>query len=523
MQHPPSPLKMWRQGGDPGEALSPRPLDWIKFTALGLAIACLAAIWAQPNAALPKTFALGLAISPLVLIFALHNRARIAWLLIVLVVLQDWLVGLGLSQLQVMDEALVLLGLASLAAGIVLHRRFTTTPLDIPSLCFIGAGIIGALLAQIPAIIAAFGLLALLKGLLAFQITGRLSTDGQRDERGLAWLILLSTALAAIALLQRFGGSSVYALMGRQEYFDLWQGGKAPSIFYNHNALGHVLVFGFALALAWRLAGPAKAWQRASLNLATLIIFGGIIVSASRESWVGAAAGLLFLALLMRSRKILPIALVGCGLLFFGGIAVYFSSDLMRAEIARRSAGVVDGYQDYQLGFQGWKYRGEYRVYIILKSWEVFQDYPVWGTGPGRFGGHIAVRYPTPIYEDYQYLPLNGAFIPLDVFWSRLLTEFGLVGSAFFIWALLRCLRIFIRAARAEEDSPILLRTLGMGGLMVWAASICFGVFAPSFEDPLSAIPFWAWAGLTWAHWQGYQKSLSQAHEDLPLPNRDSV
>jgi hypothetical protein len=148
------------------------------------------------------------------------------------------------------------------------------------------------------------------------------------------------------------------------------------------------------------------------------------------------------------------------------------------------------------MGFTGMQFRGEYRVYVLLKSWQIFLDHPFLGTGPGRFGGHIATVFESPIYEQYSFLPLDGVYQPLDVFWSRLVTEFGLLGTALYLWALVAAGRI-MRAASASREP--LARGLGVGGLMALTAVLVFGVFSPALEDPLVTIPFWAWAGLCWS------------------------
>jgi len=434
--------------------------------------------------------------------------------LLALVLLQDPMVAAGLTPLQMADEAMVILAMAGLAWQALRCGRLVRTPLDLPSLGFLLAALLSAAVRQVPAWIAALGVLSLAKGLAVFHLAARLPDPRRAARRGLPWLLGLTAASAAVALVQRLGGAGVYRLMGRLDYHQQWQGTKAPSIFFNHNSLGHVMVLAGLPLLALALSPPALAsLGRATrpVRMAALLCLGGLVVSASREAWLAAMAGLLILAVLGRSRRHWVLALAVCLVLALGGLGVYAGSALLRAEIARRTAGVWEGWRLYQMGYSGWSYRGEYRVYNILKSWEIFLDQPLLGTGPGRFGGATAVRYPSPVYAAYDFLPLNGAYIPLDVFWSRLLTEFGLLGAAAYLSCLAAYGRLAWRLARAPDP---LGRATGLAAAMALAAVLVLGVFSPALEDPLSSMPFWALGGLTWALGRASRTDISAIADD---------
>lgn len=455
--------------------------------ALALAAAAGLLAWRHP------WLALGLALLwPAALLLAGVARRPGAGLalLLGLVLLQDPLALAGLGWLQMADEGLVLLLSLALLVDAWRRGRLSRSPLDLPTLAFLALALLSALWQAVPPWIAGLGTLSLLKGLLAYHLAARLPRPRRALLRGLPWLLLPAVAAALLALAQRLIGAPVYAALGRSDYYQLWQGGKAPSFYFNHNALGHLLVLAGLLCLALVLAGSRVARWPALLCLA------GLLVSASREGWLAALAGLLALALRQRSRRSLVLlALVGGGLALGGG-AVYLGSPLLRAELERRSAGVWEGWRLYRMGYDGWAYRGEYRVYNLLKSWDIFLDQPLLGTGPGRFGGATAVRYPSPVYEAYDFLPLDGAYIPLDVFWSRLLTEFGLLGAA----AYLACLAAVGRQAwRAAGAGRPLGRALGLAAWMSLAAILVLGCLSPALEDSLSALPFWALGGMSWA------------------------
>ncbi len=494
---------------------------------LPVGVLALLAVGLASSAPSPA-IALGLAVAPVGTWLAYRRPGGLLAGLILLLLGQDWLVLLGLGWLQPADEALVLAGTLGLLLHGLREGRPIRTPLDLPMLLLALCGLAATILRAIPAPVALLGGLSIFKGLLAWQLAARWRPDRIWLERFLRLLALLATGLGLVALLQRLAGRPVYALTGQLAHFETWAGGKTPSLFFNHNALGHVMVYGGALCLGLALAGRRSVTDRgerdragagrgggdriggdrgssttpggmrsptAWLPWAGLLCLAGLLVSASREGWIGAAFGLMLAAASLRSRRLLRIGLLTSLLLGAGGLSVYSSSEDMQAELARRWAGVGAGWRDYQLGFSGWQFRGEYRVYALLKSQEVWRDHAWLGTGPGRFGGQVALRYPSPIYEDYRFLPLDGSHQPLDIFWARLLAEWGLLGGAAYLAAFALALLAFRRAARSGDP---LARALGLGGIVAWGALSVFGFFAPALEDPLTAIPFWAWAGLAW-------------------------
>ncbi len=458
---------------------------------LGLAIGAVVAIvaWESPTAAL-----LLAATAAATVLFASFPAALLG-LLIAAVLGQDLLVSLGIQIAQQADEALIAVGILAVAARAVVLGHVRRTPLDLPLLAFLAASLASAAVQQVPAAIAVLGTLALVKGLLAFQLTARIHLGRENLRRSLDAILAAAGLFAAIGMLQRIGGLPVYRLTGKVDYYlSNWQGTKAPSIFAHHNALGHVCVMGGTLALG--LAVTSEGRRRRQLLLVAGTCLAGLVASASRESWLAAAAALVIVAVLTGSRRIWRVALFTAGILVIGGGLVYFGSPLLHSEIARRAAGVVEGWDAFRLGFTGMQFRGEYRVYVLLKSWEIFVDNPVFGTGPGLFGGHVASLFQSPIYEEYSFLPLDGVYQPLDVFWSRLLTEFGLVGTAPFLWAIAVAAGAVWSASRHGDP---LTRGIGLGGLMALPAVIVFGVFSPALEDPLVAVLMWAWAGLCWS------------------------
>ena len=74
-----------------------------------------------------------------------------------------------------------------------------------------------------------------------------------------------------------------------------------------------------------------------------------------------------------------------------------------------------------------------YRSYARDKSIEIWKDHAFWGVGPGKYGGTISVKFPSHIYEEYNFSTqhLNQALYKwhsLDQFWPQVLAETGIIG-----------------------------------------------------------------------------------------------
>jgi O-antigen ligase len=75
-----------------------------------------------------------------------------------------------------------------------------------------------------------------------------------------------------------------------------------------------------------------------------------------------------------------------------------------------------------------------YRVYAREKALIVWRDHPIWGVGPGMFGGAIAMRINSYVYEEYNFTHILRWFKSLDQFYPQILAETGVVGfGSFFI------------------------------------------------------------------------------------------
>lgn len=98
-----------------------------------------------------------------------------------------------------------------------------------------------------------------------------------------------------------------------------------------------------------------------------------------------------------------------------------------------------------------------FRVYTVNKSMEIWKDHPIWGVGPGLFGGVVSLICNSHIYRLYDFNPqvisLINEWRAVDQFWPRVLGEIGIVGTLLFIHILILVpIECFIMIRQKNHD-----------------------------------------------------------------------
>jgi hypothetical protein len=93
-----------------------------------------------------------------------------------------------------------------------------------------------------------------------------------------------------------------------------------------------------------------------------------------------------------------------------------------------------------------------YRKYARQKAMKVWNDHPVWGVGPGMFGGAVAQKYRSPFYEEYNFFMILKQFHSLEQLWPQALAEMGIVGATALAGLFVSLLAIFF-ISRQYADS----------------------------------------------------------------------
>ncbi len=244
------------------------------------------------------------------------------------------------------------------------------------------------------------------------------------------------------------------------------------------------------LLLAGGLAMLALSFSRVGL-LAFLAAFSFVLLRANlwllrhiqrwlalriRSAWLGRPAGraLLFAVLLGALLVVYAAALIG-------GLYLFSRSDPRMAEVFNLEFWRDSGFAVYANKLQF----GE-RVVYWQAGWNIFEQHPVLGVGLGNAGFYFRDALAPGAWQLSEVRRLmyqSTGLLNTKNLWTRLLSETGLVGFAFFVsW-----LYLIAAGARAlQPRADALSTTVGYAGIFALLALILEGFSIDSF-----AMPYW--------------------------------
>ena len=130
----------------------------------------------------------------------------------------------------------------------------------------------------------------------------------------------------------------------------------------------------------------------------------------------------------------------------------------------------------------------------------MLQAYPIFGAGPGRFGGSVAHLYGSPAYGMVGL----GENPIIDSQWVQTLAELGIVGFIAYIGLGVAAVRTGVRLYR--EDLDPFWRAMGLALAAGTVAFYVQSVFASLLETHQVVIVFWLLFGM--AVWRLRQKPV---------------
>ena len=224
------------------------------------------------------------------------------------------------------------------------------------------------------------------------------------------------------------------------------------------NAFAGFLMLVLVLAVGQAVA--ARPLVARNLCIATVPIVGlALLLTQSRAAWLGAAVGVVMLALLRYRRLIVPLVVLGVAAAAFGVGAGYLS----------RLVG----------GLRGQDAATQLRFREYANALQLIRDYPVFGVG---FGDAPRIDLQTGVSSVYLTVAERA----------------GLIGLVFFLVVLVSLVARLIRGAlRAPADEPYGELALAIAAALVAAcvaATLDHYFFNLGF--PHMAALFWAFAGL---------------------------
>lgn len=265
----------------------------------------------------------------------------------------------------------------------------------------------------------------------------------------------------------------VNIVMGNLSYV-----GRAESVLSNPNAVSGFLLFMLPiLVINYLLPHEKKFIKHAYIKAFYLIILVAFVSTGSRAAILGATTALV-LVIMIGPIKISRYTQLLVIFIFAGVIG----SIATGGKLIERFNLLADA--DYM------SVESNVRSYYSVEGMKLFWENPILGVGPGRYGGSVATIFPSPVYQEYNIRsPKEWAGITQsDIFYPHLFAELGFIGSAIFMYLVLRPIILWLMMALKRRA-----RWTSNGA--IYAAGCLSLVFAsvggPYFELHLTAVFFW--------------------------------
>ncbi|HKD77906.1 MAG TPA: O-antigen ligase family protein, partial [Ktedonobacterales bacterium] len=269
------------------------------------------------------------------------------------------------------------------------------------------------------------------------------------------------------------------------------------------NSYAYLLNFGILLALAVFVSLNTEQndfgddiQTPTALNVALLGALGLLTIAefltASPENWVGLVTGVIALGIIFRGR--LWYVVGGFLALLVGLSFVPFSATpgLRAVTLFARVQAIASGQLPHNAP--------------LAKSLDLVLSHPLFGVGPGRFGGTVAFITHSPIYAHYGFSHHNTPITSINLFWLHIAGETGIIGLGIFLWLMFLTERTIWQAYYKGAHRQWHGITAGVFGIVIAMSIATF--FGNALEiDSLSA-PFWGLVGIAVA---------------LPLANRPLI
>ena len=235
------------------------------------------------------------------------------------------------------------------------------------------------------------------------------------------------------------------------------------------------------------------AWR---LGFVFLLGIPALLLTYSRASWFGFLLGFFCIAVLVKkNKKILAAFLIS--LAIFSGYLLYSWGVVSHLTDAPRQT-VIERLSE-SLSFERW--RGEYiglgrLYYIIYTPLKVVSSSPLFGVGPGSYGGGVAAAlHYTAAYEKADVpFGIYGTEGYIDNNWFSLWGELGTLGLGAYILLFVLLARSSYRIYRSSSDP--LMRGLSLGFLGVIPAVSLQAFLGTYLEVRTLALYFWLFAGV---------------------------
>ncbi|MFA7244997.1 MAG: O-antigen ligase family protein [Candidatus Magasanikbacteria bacterium] len=299
---------------------------------------------------------------------------------------------------------------------------------------------------------------------------------------------LFSSRTVTVANMATLGGIEQFWTQGSRVFATLGRYDQLGSFV----ALGIILLFTFVFD---NKILKNKFWYYILLIFAVFVLY----LTKSRASWIAAFLGVSTIGLfLYKSKKFL------WGLFIFLSIFVIY---LISFAISNQNILAISDKPNQSLGervFESFSpqglrdsYDGYGRIFFIINTpLQVVRQYPLFGVGPGQYGGGVAAALLHTDMYDRLHLPfgIQNIYGQIDNNWMSIWGEFGTIGLLVWIMIFVTVIKmsLFVRE-KADNDFE---KNLAEGLIGLTVGIMAIGFFGPYFEFRTLMFYYWITVGV---------------------------
>ena len=389
-------------------------------------------------------------------------------------------------------------------------KRLHVTPITAGFVLFLILLLASILINVVNPTVAILGVRQIIRFMLLFFIAVELQPSERYVKRLTLALFGVLLFESVLGIVQRFSGGALdpYLLpanahtladltltSGVDQFWD--PGSRAFATFGRYDVFGNFLAFFLALASGllyeplmrkdWRIL-----WWVFALGLPALVL------TFSRASWFGFLIGFLFIALILYRDTRVAAGFAAFVIVAFGYVAV---TGLNVSTITEESGQTLIErfYETFSIARWQGEYYGLGRVYWIVQTpLVVVRSSPLFGVGPGQFGGGaVAALGNMTVYEKLG-LPFGvfGTDGSIDNNWFALWGETGTLGLVVYLWIYAQLMKMGEQARTSNASHFV--RALGAGYTAALLGGLLIAFLSTALEIRTYAFYVWLYGGFVY-------------------------
>lgn len=389
------------------------------------------------------------------------------------------------------------------------EKKWKRSAFDVPFIFFLLAILASVVINLVDPTVALLGARQLIRFILLFFVVVQMAPSKKWMKSLLVVLTVVASSQVVLGGMQAITGGSLDTFLlpserrtlgsiqlteGTDQFWD--PGQRVFGTMGRYDQLGIFLALVFLLIIGFLY--DERVGKKMKMVCAVVLALGlpVLVLTYSRSAWFGFLLGFLFLAIFLKKDKRVVIASIIAPLL----IATYiFGSNLIVNTLTDTPEQTIAERFFEAFSYERW--RGEYigfgRLYWIVETvLTVVPSSPVFGVGPGQYGGGAAAALGNTIVYDQLSLPFGvygtGGYI--DNNWMSMWGELGTIGLGAFLWLYIGLFLLCIRTALTHEDKDI--RALA-GATAAILVAFSLNAFLATFFEVRTMAPYvWVLCGL---------------------------